>query len=414
MSLTAIKSLEKSAWANREVPQTQEEWIARAGEVADVLALNAVERDRVQKTPHAEVQLLKDAGLVTLLVNKKHGGAEQSWDTAYRVIRRVSAGDGSIGQLLGYHYLWSQLAKFWGTKEQAEAIDKASGENQWFFGGAVNPRDADLVARDAGDELIFDGGKTFSTGSKVSDVTWLEGVLEGGDPDQSIFALAPSNHPGITFHDDWDALGARLSESGSVTIKNVALPWSSALGWVNKTFVPHTYNTLTLPAIQLVFTNIYLGSAEGALKTATEYTRTKTRAWPYGGDNREHAVDEPYILDIYGDLQSKLWAANALADLAAKKITELHKNPDALTPQQRGEVAVIIAAAKQRAVDAGLEIGTKIYEVTGARASANKYGFDIFWRNIRTHSLHDPIAYKRREVGRYALLREIPEPTWYT
>lgn len=414
MSLTAIKSREKSAWANRETPTTAEEWIARAGEVADVLAINAVERDRVQKTPHAEVQLLKDAGLVTLLGSKQYGGAGQSWDSAYRVIRRVSAGDGSIGQLLGYHYLWSQLAEFWGTPEQARHIDQQATQNNWFFGGAVNPRDADLNARDAGDNLVFNGGKTFSTGSKVSDVTWLEGVLEGSEPSQSVFALASSDHPGITFHNDWDALGARLSESGSVTIKDVSLPWSSALGWVNKAFEPRTHNSLTLPAIQLVFTNIYLGSAEGALQTATEYTRTKTRAWPYGGDDREHAVDEPYILDIYGDLQSKLWAATALADLAAKNITALHENLYALTPQQRGEVAVLIAAAKQRAVDTGLEIGTKIYEVTGARASANKYGFDIFWRNIRTHSLHDPIAYKRREVGRYALLREIPEPTWYT
>src|SRR5690625_5027775 len=258
MSLTTTEAIDSSLWSKEPTPQTAAAWIQRADEVATILAVDAVERDRIQKVPHAEVKLLKEAGLVTLLGPTEFGGGGQSWSVAYRVIRRVSAGDGSIGQLLGYHYLWSQLAKFWGTKEQAEAIDKASGENQWFFGGAVNPRDADLVARDAGDELIFDGGKTFSTGSKVSDVTWLEGVLEGGDPDQSIFALAPSNHPGITFHDDWDALGARLSESGSVTIKNVALPWSSALGWVNKTFVPHTYTTLTLPAIQLVFTNIYL------------------------------------------------------------------------------------------------------------------------------------------------------------
>lgn len=414
MSSTVIKAREKSAWADRRPPQNAEEWLERAGEVADVLALNAVERDRAQKTPHAEVQLLKDAGLVTLLGSKKYGGGGQSWDTAYRVIRRVSQGDSSIGQLLGYHYAWSNLADLQGTPEQARTIEEQSIKNNWFFGGAVNPRDADLVATDTGDELVFNGGKTFSTGSKVSDVTWLEAVIEGGDPNQSVFALAPSDHEGITFHDDWDQLGARLSESGSVTIKDVALPWSSALGWVDKAFQPRTYNTLTLPQIQLVFTNIYLGAAAGALQTATEYTRTKTRPWPYGGDNRESAIDEPYILDIYGDLQSKHWAAVALADLAGAQIAELHKDPDGLTPEQRGEVAVRIAAAKQRAVDTGLEIGTKIFEVTGARASANKYGFDIFWRNIRTHSLHDPIAYKRREVGRYALIGELPEPTWYT
>jgi alkylation response protein AidB-like acyl-CoA dehydrogenase len=74
----------------------------------------------------------------------------------------------------------------------------------------------------------------------------------------------------------------------------------------------------------------------------------------------------------------------------------------------------VIAAAKQVAIDVGLEIGTRVYDVTGARATSNKVGLDIFWRNIRTHSLHDPVAHKRAEVCRYALLGELPEPTWYT
>jgi alkylation response protein AidB-like acyl-CoA dehydrogenase len=169
-----------------------------------------------------------------------------------------------------------------------------------------------------------------------------------------------------------------------------------------------------VPLIQLVFTNFYLGIAKGALQTATTYTRDRTRPWPYAVDVKEKAGEEFYILETYGDLQSKLWAAEALAERAAAAIEAINAHADTVTPEERGEAAVIIAAAKQRAVDAGLEIGTRIFEVTGARASANSVGLDLFWRNIRTHSLHDPIAYKRAEVGRYALLGELPEPTWYT
>ncbi len=414
MSLAALKSQKISLWEGKPSPTTQNEWIARAGEVADILREDAVERDRVHNTPHAEVQLLKDAGLVTLFGPTVYGGGGQDWATAYKVIRRVSAGDASIGQLLGYHYLWSQLAELFGTREQAADLAEKATKNTWFFGASVNPRDNDLIAVDKGDTLVFSGFKTFSTGSNVSDVTWLEGTIEGGDPTISVFALAPSDHPGLTFNNDWDTLGARLSESGTVSIKNVDVPWSGALGWVNKAFQPRVYNSLTLPAIQLVFTNLYIGSAQGAIQTAVQYTRTTTRPWPFGGDNKELAIDEPYILDIYGDLQSKYWAVEALANLVGDEINELHKNPDALTEQQRGQIAVRIAAAKQRAVELGLEAGTKIYEVTGARATASKYGFDLFWRNVRTHSLHDPIAYKRREVGRYTLIGELPEPTWYT
>lgn len=53
------------------------------------------------------------------------------------------------------------------------------------------------------------------------------------------------------------------------------------------------------------------------------------------------------------------------------------------------------------------------FEVTGARATARGEGLDRFWRNVRTHTLHDPVAYKRREAGRHLLTGEPPEPTWY-
>ena len=412
MSITTTQALAASPWAGIAAPTAPEGWVRRAEEVAAILEVDAVERDRALATPHDEVRLLKQAGLVTLLGPAAQGGAGQSWETAYQVIRRVAEGDGSIGQLLGYHYLWSQLPALFGTPGQAEQIIGQATREGWFFGGAVNPRDDDLVAVDLGADLSFSGHKTFSTGSKVSDVTWLEAAIEGYE--EHIFALAPSDHAGIEFHDGWDALGQRLTESGSVTVTDVVLPWSAALGWVDKSFRGRVYNSITLPAIQLVFTNFYLGIAQGGLRTALAYTRERTRPWPYGGDDRQSALDEPYILDTYGDLQSKLWAAQALGDRAGRALEELHADPDGLEPRARGEVAVLVAAAKQRAVDVGLEIGTRVYEVTGARATASAVGLDRFWRNVRTHSLHDPIAYKRREVGVFALRDEVPEPTWYT
>jgi alkylation response protein AidB-like acyl-CoA dehydrogenase len=393
--------------------KSAEEWLSEAKDVAAKLAVDAVQRDRENQTPYQEVQLLKDSGLVTLLGPAEHGGGGQTWDTAYKVTREIAKADGSLGQLLGYHYLWAWAARLVATDGQIAAVEELYTTNNFFFGGAVNPRDSDLTITEDGDELVYNGRKTFSTGSKVSDLTVLEGILEGTE--DHIFAIVPSKQDGIVFHDDWDNIGQRLTESGGVTITDVRVPWASAAGYENKTFQPLTYNTLNVPAIQLVFTNFYLGIAQGALETALAYTKDNTRAWPYGGDNKESATDEWYILDAYGDLQSKLWAAEALIDKAGAAISRvLHAPREELTPEARGEIAVLIAAAKQRIVETGLEIGTKVFELTGARASASKYGLDRFWRNLRTHSLHDPIAYKRREVGAYALLGELPEPTWYT
>ena len=44
---------------------TEVDWLVRAREVAAQLAVDAVQRDRESKTPDAEIQLLKENGLVT-------------------------------------------------------------------------------------------------------------------------------------------------------------------------------------------------------------------------------------------------------------------------------------------------------------------------------------------------------------
>ncbi|MEW1700585.1 acyl-CoA dehydrogenase family protein [Streptomyces sp. NPDC093249] len=405
-----MSTVATTQWQGTPAPEGAQGWIERAAEVAAVLATDAAARDKAGATPHAEIRLLKDSGLVTLLGPVEHGGAGQDWTTAYRVVREVSGADGSIGQLLGYHYLWNWAARLVATREQWESVEAEAARNQWFFGGAVNPRDNDVTVTEDGDDLVFTGRKSFSTGSRVSDVTVLEGVLEGTD--KHVFAIVPSDSEGLTFHDDWDNIGQRLTESGSVTLDGVRTPWASAAGYVDKEFRPRVYNTLNVPTIQLVFVSFYLGIARGALETAATYTRTKSRSWLHGG--YERAVDEPYVIDVYGDLTTKLWAAEALADAVALEGQALHDDPDAVTERARGEFEVRAAAVKAHATEVALEVTSRIFEVTGARATASAEGLDRFWRNVRTHTLHDPVAYKRREVGRHVLTGELPEPTWYS
>jgi alkylation response protein AidB-like acyl-CoA dehydrogenase len=400
----------RSEVAALPTPTTEDGWLERARLVRRVLEADAAGRDHAAHTPYDEVALLKDAGLVTVLGPREHGGAGLEGPAAYRIVREVAAGDGSIGQLLGYHYLWFWAARLVGTPEQIEAVEREATRNRWFFGGAVNPRDADVLISDEGDELVYRGKKSFSTGSKVSDVIVLEGVLEGTET--HIFAIVPSDQPAITFHDDWDNIGQRLTESGGVTIDGVRVPWSDAAGFRDKQFTPRTYNTMNVPTIQLVFVNFYLGIARGALETAAEYTRTRTRPWLHGG--QERAVDEPYVLDTYGQLWSRLWAAEALADAVAAEALPIHRDPDALTERARGEHEVRVAAVKAQATEVALDVTARIFEVVGARATSSRLAFDRFWRNVRTHTLHDPVAYKRREVGAWVLTEELPEPTWYS
>ncbi|KAJ8613478.1 hypothetical protein MRB53_036963 [Persea americana] len=567
------------------LPTSTAAWLDRARDVAAILAVDGAKRDAEAKIPAAEVSLLKSAGLLKVLgesilamspqpssfqalrpqsmltspVPTQYGGGGQPWSTGYKLIRIVASGDGSIGMLLGYHLLWSYTAEVVGTPVQADAVQRAVATGNLLIGGAVNPRDGDLVITQdpaSAGHVVFNGAKTFCTGGVVSDLTVLEGVFHDGSAgdgsgeegkgrgevsEAHIFTFVPTSQPGIEFLHNWNALGLRLTESGGVRINNVKVPWSDALGWKPPSSAPTSvsnntnsntstgstasnrtpaspidavlgipFATTLLPTIQLVFSNFYHGIAEGAIAAAGEWTRTKTRAWPYGGDDKERASEEWYILEKYGEWRAGLNAVEALLDEAGRRVdgwyavakgtaqgtvakgegndvfglevksdghgnvkrkgqaggvngtnghvndverkngvyangtngtnginginghhvngtTDANSTTDLdekannllssrakLTLADRTRLASYIASAKVQSTTNSLSVTSSILEVMGSRATDRAHGFDRFWRDVRTHTLHDPVAYKKREVGVWELLGKGVGEGWYT
>jgi alkylation response protein AidB-like acyl-CoA dehydrogenase len=391
--------------------RSEEEWLELAREVGRTLAADVTERDRANAQPVAEIALLKESKLLTMLGPVEHGGGGQSLQTGYRIVRELARYDASVAQLLGYSYIWSLMPQLVGTPEQIERYAREGTQNEWLWGGVANPRDPDLTLVDAGDHVVFNGRKNFSTGGSVADVLLLAGMDPGGS-DIPILMLVPAKAEGLRPLQNWDALGVRLSDSGGMEVTGVRAEWKDAFGYVDKVPQTRTSNIFGVPVWQLLFTNLYLGIAQGALETAAEYTRTKTR--PPLQSEHEKAVDDPYVLSTYGELFANVLAAEALVESAGAEVQDVMEDLHGLSERRRGEVAVIVSAAKVIATRVSLEATSRIFDVTGARATASSVGLDRFWRDVRTHSLHDSVAYKVREVGIFFLRDDIPEPTWYT
>src|SRR5690606_36490785 len=102
------------------------------------------------------------------------------------------------------------------------------------------------------------------------------------------------------------------------------------------------------------------------------------------------------------------------AEDAERRLQHAWNRGDALTAQERGELAVAISETKIAAARAALDITSRIFEVMGARATAAKYGFDRFWRNVRVHTLHDSLDYKLKDDGQWVLSGEVPTPSIYS
>ena len=230
--------------------------------------------------------------------------------------------------LLGYSYIWSVMPTLVGTAEQRDRLAAEGTANQWLWGGVANPRDPDLTIRDAGDHLVFNGRKYFSTGASVADVLLLAGMDPAGS-DIPIMVLVPANSEGLRPMGNWDALGVRMSDSGGMDVNEVRAEWQNALGYVDKVPQTRLSNTFGVPVFQLLFTNLYLGIAQGALETAVEYTRTKTR--PALQSKAEQSIDDPYVLSTYGELATDLLATEALVERAISEVEEAYLDLDALT-----------------------------------------------------------------------------------
>ncbi|MDX6338718.1 MAG: hypothetical protein QOG05_6058 [Streptosporangiaceae bacterium] len=380
-----------------------------ADDVARQLRSTAAERDRANEAPRAEIELLRENDLLQVQEPPEYGGAGLAYAQAAQITRRIARGDTSIAHLIGYHYAQTRIAQLFGTPEQADAQSRKNGGRRLFWGGVQNPRGgSDLVLTPDGDGFRLNGHRTFASGASLGDWLSITATLDGN----LAFVSIPGGREGFTALDNWDNMGQRLTDSGGVELHNVRVERSEILGPDPiGGQEPNAYQTLVTPHWQLAFVNFYIGTAEGAIEEALEWTRANASPWETSGVDR--ASDDAYILERVGEIISEVRAAALLADRAGGALQAALDTGPALTAEQRAEAAVAIYEAKVVTTRVGLDAASRLFEVQGARATTAAYGFDRHWRNLRTHTVHDPVAYKAREVGDWVLNRRAPEFSLY-
>ncbi|MEV0057596.1 acyl-CoA dehydrogenase family protein [Saccharopolyspora shandongensis] len=286
---------------------------------------------------------------------------------------------------------------------------RRTAEQGLFWAGVSsppNPADAGLNMTTVDGGFLVNGRRTFATGAAVADR--LVASARDGSGEIRTF-LVDARAPGIGHPDDWDNIGQRLSASGSVVFDGVHVDADDVLGSPPSGDVRISLTSL---AFQAILAQICVAIAEGALAEAADYTRRRARPWLLSG--AAAAAEDPYVLAGYGELVAGVRAAGLLADHGTAALQDAADRGAELTAEQRGAAAATISAAKIVATRTVNETTAGIFEFLGARATAGSFGFDRFWRNARTLTLHDPVVYKARELGAHYLTGEPPEPTAYS
>lgn len=379
-----------------------------ATELAQRLATTANARDQAGGHAAPEREWIRESGLLTLSIPTAYGGQGADWPTVYQVIRILARADSALAHVLGFHHLQLAGIQLYGSTQQQRRFLTQTVEQNLFWGNALNPLDKRTVATDADYGFQLDGVKSFSSGSVGSD--WLTISAWHAETRSALIGVLPTRQHGVAVQADWDAFGQKQTDSGNVQFHQVSLPATQVLQAPGIT--PSAQATLRSQVAQLIMANLYLGIGEGAFEAARAYVAQEARPWFASGVDKAGA--DPLIQHRFGQLWLKLRPAAALADQAATQLERLFRLGAAITARQRGELAVSVAEAKVLAHRAGVDVSNEIFELTGARSTSAKFGFDRFWRNVRVHTLHDPVDYKIRDLGRYALDGTLPEPTAYS
>jgi len=384
------------------------EAFASAERIARWLETSAIERDRAGGTAKVERDALRESGLLALSIPTGYGGQGASFSEVFGIVRRIARIDPSLAHLFGFHHLLLATVRLFGNREQWERAYREAATGRLFWGNALNPLDrgTSLVIRTGA--LFFEGRKSFCSGALDSDRLIVSAHEQ--DTGKLVIAAIPSDRAGITYNHDWDNIGQRQTDSGSIELASVSVELSELLTEPGPLSSP--FASLRPCIAQLSLANVYLGIAEGALEAARDYTKNQRKPWLTSGVER--AADDPYVLLHYGEMWAQLEAARLLTDRAAALLDAGFSRAETLTAAERGEVAVGVATAKVQTTRVSLDVSVRIFDVMGARSTTRRAAMDRFFRNARTHTLHDPVEYKLKELGAFALEQQLPKPTFYS
>ena len=379
---------------------------ARADSILPQIAAGAAQRERDRQLPYEAVAQIAQAGLFTVRIPKRFGGAGGSVKDVIALLIRIASADSNVAQALrpGFGFVEGLLAsRAEGAEEERERWfgrylqGAVIGNAGWEVGGANGSISARIV-RD-GEHFRACGSKYYSTGSLYAD--WVSAVALD-ENDQPVSFILPRDRQGLELLDDFDAMGQRLTASGTTHLHDVQVLASE----IRTRTVEEGKRTIVTPFLQVFLAAVQAGIARNALNDAVTFAKEHAR--PIKHSSATRSVDDPYVELSVGDVSARAFTAEAVVLHAADSIDRAWAaDLDAVAVDQ---AAVDVAQAQYIAAESALKAAELVFDVGGASTTGRAHNLDRHWRNARTVANHNPRHWKAAAVGAWQL-KGTPPPT---
>ncbi|MFT8807289.1 acyl-CoA dehydrogenase family protein [Gluconobacter sp.] len=388
------------------VPVGLEEFFRTLREVIQrEIVPRAAENDRIGRYPRESILALKRCGLMRAPLPVSFGGFGFSQALSQEVFLELGMADPSVAQIYKVHDDAVRELLSVASPEFCQRLAERICVENAIIGMAISEngkRAVDfghVVSRPEGAGHLIDGRKIYATGAVGADLLLVSSydVVAGSVR----LDLLPAGTEGVRFVEDWDRLGQRATDSGSVVLDQVLTrpEWSV----LTAQSTPQTHAPLRY---QNGFSMILVGIGLAALQAGIGFAQEHSRPW--ASARVDAAADDLLVRRLFGEIGAELAAACASVRTAAGRLDAFERGDCTRT-----DVAIPVYAARSSASRAALRASSDLMSALGARVTDAAYGFDRYWRDARTLSLHDPVEWKHEEIGRHLLTGWDPEPGLY-
>lgn len=383
---------------------------ARFRPIFQRIAAGAVEREQSRSLPHEPIQWLKHAGFGAVRVPVEYGGGGASLPQLFELLIELAEADSNVPQALRGHFAFAE-DRLNATPGPARDlwfkrfVDGDIVGCAWTEIGNVTIGEVITKVSPNADGWRLNGEKFYSTGSLFSD--WIDVYAQRSDTGGDVIAAVRTQQSGIVQSDDWDGFGQRTTGSGTSRFIEADVDAENIIDFATR----FKYQTAFY---QLVLLATLAGIGRAALRDVAHQVRERKRIYSHG--NAPRVSEDPQIQQVVGEVAALVYAAEASALKAAQPAQRaylarfsgdeaLERAANADAEIQSATAQVVVSELIQRAT-------SELFNALGASDIREGKSLDRHWRNARTVSSHNPVIYKARIVGDWAINGTEPPFVW--
>ena len=344
----------------------------------------AAEIDRTHEFPDENIRKMFQLGIMGMTVPKEYGGAGADQVSAAIVTEELAKACASTSDIVAGHTLCCVPILEHGTEEQKRKYLPMLTEGGVLGGMGITEPNAgsdasksQTEARLEGDHYVINGAKIFITNGPAAGVFGIFAMTDKSKGTKGLSAfIIESSFPGFSVGKVENKMGLHGVHTSEIVFTDMIVPKENLLGQEGKGF------KICMQALDVGRIGIAaqaLGIAEGAMKEAVEYTKTRVQ---------------------FGKPISKFQNTQfTFADMALRCESARLLTYQAASLKQEGKRCSREAAmAKLSASETAMWVTTKALQMFGGYGYTNDYPMERMMRDAKITEIYEGTSEVQRIV----------------